>query len=123
MDAVGWKDLRDDAAPEESSAVRDRVLEARARAAARRSGAAGFRNADLEAAEIATHCALDHAGSRLLERAVERVGLSVRAVHRGLRVARTIADLAGRERVAAAHLSEALSLRAPALDVLTERAG
>jgi len=123
MDAVGWKDLRDDAASEESSAVRDRVLEARTRAAARRSGAPGFRNADLEAAEIAMHCALDHAGSRLLERAVERVGLSVRAVHRGLRVARTIADLAGRERVAAAHLSEALSLRVPALDVLTERAG
>jgi magnesium chelatase family protein len=123
VDAVGWKDLRAGSDGEDSAAIRRRVLEARARAAARRPETLGFRNADLSAEEIAAHCALDHAGSRLLENAVERVGLSVRAVHRGLRVARTIADLAGSERVGAAHLSEALSLRARGLALLTERAG
>ena len=123
VDAVGWKDLRDRSGSEDSAAIRDRVLAARARAAARRADAPAFRNADLSADEIAKHCALDHAGTRLVENAVERVGLSVRAVHRGLRVARTVADLAGSERIGTAHLSEALSLRAPALALLTERAG
>ena len=124
VDAVDWKDLRDGSGSEDSAAIRERVLAARARAG--RSAAPAlpaFRNADLSAAEIAKHCALDHAGTRLVENAVERLGLSVRAVHRGLRVARTIADLAGSERIGAAHLAEALSLRAPALALLTERAG
>ena len=123
VDAVDWKDLRDGSQGEDSASIRLRVLEARCRAAARRPGTPGFRNADLSAEEMATQCALDHAGTRLLENAVERVGLSVRAVHRGLRVARTIADLAGSERIRAAHLAEALSLRAPAFALLTERAG
>jgi magnesium chelatase family protein len=113
--AVGWRDLSETAAAEGSDAIRSRVLEARERAAARRASAAGFRNADLTAQELVQHCALDHSGARLLENAVARVGLSVRAVHRGLRVARTIADLAHCARVSAAHLSEALSFRAPAL--------
>ncbi|HKD18667.1 MAG TPA: YifB family Mg chelatase-like AAA ATPase [Thermoanaerobaculia bacterium] len=123
VDAVGWKDLRDGSRCEDSATIGRRVVEARARAAARRPESSGFRNADLSTEEIAKHCALDHAGARLVENAVERIGLSVRAVHRGLRVARTIADLAGSERIGAAHLSEALSLRAPALALLTERAG
>ena len=123
VDPVGWKDLSDGSSSEDSAAIRRRVVAARAKAAARRPDAAGFRNADLALDEIATYCALDHAGTRLVENAVERVGLSVRAVHRGLRVARTIADLAERERIGAAHLAEALSLRAPALALLNERAG
>ena len=88
---------------------------ARRRAEARRPAASGFRNADLTARELEQHCALDHAGLVLLEKAVARLGLSVRAVHRALRVARTIADLAQSERVTTAHLSEAFSFRAPAL--------
>jgi magnesium chelatase family protein len=123
VDAVGWRDLRGAYPCEDSAAIRRRVLAAREHAAGRRPRDPGFRNADLSADEIATHCALDHLGTRLLENAVDRVGLSVRAVHRGLRVARTIADLAGSERIVPAHLSEALSLRAPALALLTERAG
>jgi magnesium chelatase family protein len=112
---VGWNDLREAAPSEGSDAIRARVLAARERAAERRPGAPGFRNGDLTAQELVQHCALDHAGTRLLENAVARVGLSVRAVHRGLRVARTIADLAQRERVNAADLAEALSFRASAL--------
>jgi magnesium chelatase family protein len=115
--AVGWKDLGEAVPSEGSASIRARVLAARERAARRRPDAPGFRNADLSAQEIVQHCELDHAGSRLLENAVTRIGLSVRAVHRGLRVARTIADLAHRERVNAEHLAEALSFRAPALAV------
>jgi len=122
--AVGWDDLRASSPSEGSEAIRARVLEARGRAALRRAGAQGLRNAELSAQETVQHCALDHAGSRLLENAVTRIGLSVRAVHRGLRVARTIADLAGSERVSAVHLAEALSFRAPALaSPLPDRAG
>jgi magnesium chelatase family protein len=95
--------------------MRERVAVARQRAARRRPSASGVRNADLNAHELGQHCALDHAGAVLLERAVTRMNLSVRAVHRALRVARTIADLASEERVNASHLAEAFSFRAPAL--------
>ena len=80
-----------------------------------RKSVAGFRNADLSAQELGQHCALDHQGLLLLEKAVARLGLSVRAVHRALRVARTIADLAQGERVTPTPVAEAFSFRAPAL--------
>jgi magnesium chelatase family protein len=115
MAAVEWKELRTEQDGEGSDAIRARVLEARSRAARRRPGSSAFRNADLHAQELVQHCALDHGGARLLESAVTRVGLSVRAVHRALRVARTIADLAASERVSGSHLAEALSLRASSL--------
>ena len=123
MEAVDWKDLHGDATAESSASVRERVLDARARAQARRSDAPGFRNSDLRASDLARHCALDHAGERLLERAVSRLSLSVRSVHRGLRVARTIADLAQSGPIRAEHLAEALSFRSPPPDLLPERSG
>ena len=111
--AVEWKDLRETAPAEPSAAVRSRVIAARRRAAGRRAGADDLRNTDLTPAELPRQCALDHEGSRILENAVRRLGLSVRAVHRALRVARTIADLSKSESVSAKHLAEALSYRAP----------
>jgi magnesium chelatase family protein len=125
MAAVPWKDL-DTASPGEASAVmRERVSRARRRAAPRRPGTAGFRNADLAAAELARECALDAEGSRVLAAAVGRLGLSVRALHRALRVARTIADLDESDRVRAVHLGEALSFRAcpSSQETLPGRAG
>jgi magnesium chelatase family protein len=56
-------------------------------------------------------CALDRAGERLLTGAMERLGLSARALHRILRVARTLADLEGASSVTQAHLVEALGYR------------
>ena len=115
MAAVAWKEMSAARDGEDSAVVRGRVEAARLCAAARRRPVAGFRNADLSAQELGQHCVLDHAGLLLLEKAVARLGLSVRAVHRALRVARTIADLAQSERIDPSHLAEAFSFRAPAL--------
>ncbi len=94
--------------PSETSAqVRARVQAARQRALAR-SGCANHR---LSNQQIESACALDAASRGLLEQAVERLGLSTRAYHRVLKVARTIADLAGAERVDAAHVAEAIQYR------------
>jgi magnesium chelatase family protein len=89
-----------------SAVVRDRVLAARARQMAR-----GGLNAHLSAASLRHHCALDAATRQLIADAVDRGGMSARAVHRALRVARTIADLAGEERLGALRLAEALQYR------------
>jgi magnesium chelatase family protein len=60
---------------------------------------------------MSVHCALDPPGARLLDKAVRRMALSARAYDRVRKVARTIADLAGDERIAADHLAEALQFR------------
>jgi magnesium chelatase family protein len=93
---------------ENSAAVRARVEAARARQLAR---APGRLNAQLEGREIESACALNAAGRALLEQALARLGLSARAYHRILKLARTIADLAGSERVEPAHLAEAIQYR------------
>ena len=99
------------APPAEASAVvRERVAAARGRQAVR-FGSRGGSNADLDGPGARAAAALDAGGRRLLERAAERLTLSGRAVDRVLKVARTVADLAGAERVDAGALAEALQLR------------
>ena len=107
MPRVPQADLRDAAPGESSMHVRERVVAARARQLAR----AGKPNAALGNAEIARDCALDARSHALLDRAIERLGLSARAYHRVLRVARTIADLGGDERLGAEHVSESILYR------------
>ncbi|MCI0655944.1 MAG: YifB family Mg chelatase-like AAA ATPase [Acidobacteria bacterium] len=68
-------------------------------------------NAEMTSAEVREHCALDAAGRRLLHSAVDRLGLSARAYHRILKVARTLADLADEQRIQAIHLAEAIQYR------------
>lgn len=93
-------------AAETSARVRQRVEQARARAHSR-----GTVNARLAGRALDRHCALDDQARRMLVRAMDRLGLSARALHRILRVARTLADLAGEAHVARSHLVEALSYR------------
>jgi magnesium chelatase family protein len=95
--------------PEPSAAVRARVVRARTAQAGRGQGAP---NARLGPAAARRAAALDAAGTRLLGAAIDRLGLSARGVDRVIRVARSIADLAGAERVGVDHLAEALQYRA-----------
>ena len=101
------------AAPGESSAaIRARVVRAREVQAARFRCAQGVHtNAMMNAAMLREYCRPDAASAALLERAMERLNLSARAYDRILKVARTIADLAGRDTVAAADVAEAINYR------------
>ncbi len=92
---------------EGSEQVRGRVVAARERQLARQ----GCANARLTARGIAEHCPLDAEASALLEQAGDAFGLSGRAIHRCIKVARTLADLAGCEHIDASHMAEALSYR------------
>jgi len=92
---------------ETSAAVRARVVAARERQEKRQ----GKSNARLSSAEVDQHCACDASASRVLTESARRFGFSGRAVHRLLRVARSIADLAGSAGIQSAHIAEAVQFR------------
>jgi magnesium chelatase family protein len=92
---------------EPSEAVRARVTAARDRQLQRQ----GKPNAQLAPREIERHCPLDASGRALLDQAMARLSLSARAFHRVLKVARSVADLAGSDGLTAAHVAEAVRLR------------
>jgi magnesium chelatase family protein len=94
-----------------SAEVRERVLAARERQVIRGGRPAAPCNARLRGAPLRRHCSPDAAGRQLLETAVEKLGLSARGHDKVLRVARTIADLDGLERIGAAHVAEAIQFR------------
>ncbi len=97
---------------EPSSAVRARVVRARRRQEQRFAAADGvYCNAQMGARLVQRECPIDDEGQSLLKMASERLGLSARAYTRILKVARTLADLDGREAIAAVHLSEAIQYR------------
>jgi magnesium chelatase family protein len=95
----------------ESAAVRERVARARERQRARFERGRERVNARLGPRQLARDCPLSAAGRELLTRAGARLGFSARAHDRVLKVARTIADLAGAEAIAVEHLAEALAYR------------
>ena len=105
--ALAHEDLTRHAGGESTSVVRARVIAARERALVRQ----GKANALLATRAIDLHCAPDAPGETLLKQAIARLGLSARAYHRILKVARTIADPAGADRVAGAHVPEAIQYR------------
>jgi magnesium chelatase family protein len=104
---VNHAELRSSVLGESSATVRDRVVAARGRQHAR----SGKPNAWLNNRETERDCVIGEAEHVLLDRAVERLGLSARAYHRILRVARTIADLGASPRIEGQHLSEAIQYR------------
>lgn len=97
---------------EPTARVAERVREARERQVRRfPAGCPTPVNAALDTRGLTRHAEPDEAGRRLLDAAFERLGLSARAVHRILKVARTIADLAGSDVVRAPHVAEAIQYR------------
>ena len=92
---------------EPSSVIAVRVAQARAVQMARQ----GWPNSHLGPRDIDRYCAPDDAGGRLLHATAQHLHWSARAYHRVLKVARTVADLAGSEHVAAAHVAEAIGYR------------
>ncbi len=104
---VALLDAPPDNDAESSATVRRRVAVARERQKARQ----GISNSELAGRDLERHCAPDGAGRTLLTQAFERLRLSARAYHRVLRLARTIADLAGADVPTAAHVAEAVGYR------------
>lgn len=105
--AVPVEELQKRAAGESSSSVRARVEASRDRMLFRQ----GKPNAQLESREVEEHCGMDDNSITMLRRAVDQLGLSARSYHRTLKVARSIADLAGSECIARVHLAEAIGYR------------
>ena len=105
--AVAPDDLSRVGSGDSSSVIRARVEQARARMIARQEKT----NARLATREIDEYCMPDEKGATLLKQAISRLGLSARGYHRILKVARTVADLAGAERVAEVHIAESIQYR------------
>src|SRR5256886_3095874 len=110
--AVKYKELRTPSSSEDSSAIRARVLAARARQSERfASEKKTYANAQMPARLIRKQCAISADGEKLLENTITRLGLSARAHDRILKVARTIADLDASDSIEPKHLSEAIQYR------------
>ena len=105
--AVPQEELAQRAGGDTSADIRARVEAARARQIERQKKS----NAKLTTREIDKWCAADQAGQALLKQALTRLGLSARAYHRILKVARTIADLADAPSISSVHLAEAIQYR------------
>jgi magnesium chelatase family protein len=110
--AVRYRELSGRGAGEPSSDVRGRVVRARERQRARLTGRSGiFANAHMRAREIREFCRVGAGSDALLRTAITRLGLSARAYHRVLKIARTLADLEGVEEIGTAHVAEAIQYR------------
>lgn len=109
---VPFNQLADKDQEESSESMRQKVMAARVIQAARFTGQRHVRsNARMGAALRNRYCALDRAGGSILRMAMDRLGLSARAYDRILKVARTIADLEGSEKIHSSHLAEAVNYR------------
>jgi magnesium chelatase family protein len=111
--AVAWRDLAGAGDEEPSAAIRARVERARVAQRERFAGRPGVRaNAHMTSRDIRRHCRLTEPVEALLRTAITRLALSARAYHRVLKIARTIADLAGEGEIRAPHVAEAIQYRA-----------
>ncbi len=110
---VQYRDLKCDVPQEGSKEIKKRVEAARKRQKERYRNIAADCNSELSGREVPQYCILSREARKRMEEAYEQLSLSARSYHRILKTARTIADLAGAERIEESHLSEALLYREP----------
>ncbi len=108
---VDYEKLSSDRMGEPSVKIRERVESARERQHTRFSGTALQCNGDMGPGEVRKFCVIDDAGKSLLRAAMQQMHMSARAYHRILKLARTIADLAGCDKIETAHIAEATQYR------------
>ncbi|HEC34083.1 MAG TPA: ATP-binding protein, partial [Chloroflexi bacterium] len=108
---VDYNKLTDDRRGEPSAAIRERVERAREVQRHRFADTPLTCNAEMGPTEVREICRLDEAGRALVRAAMQQLQMSARAFHRILKLARTIADLGGSERIETAHLAEAIQYR------------
>ncbi|MGC8594748.1 MAG: YifB family Mg chelatase-like AAA ATPase [Candidatus Kryptoniota bacterium] len=109
---VKYSDLSGKRDGEPSSVIRERVKRAREVQMKRFRGKKGlFKNADMSEKDVKEFCHINSQGEELLKEAITKLGLSARAYHRILKVARTIADLGGSENIHSEHIAEAIQYR------------
>lgn len=109
---VPFNELSKERKSETSYEIRERVMHARQIQSKRFSGREGIHcNAQMKTKDLQSYCKLDEAGTNLLKKAMERLGLSARAYDRILKVGRTIADLDNSEQIETAHIAEAIQYR------------
>ena len=110
--AVKFREITSEGSGETSAQIRERVIGARRRQHERFSGKRNITcNARMGTRELKSHCALDEGTKELLKFAMTDLNLSARAYDRILKVARTIADLAGSENITSDHIGEAIQYR------------
>ena len=110
--AVKFREIAGDRTGETSGQIRQRVVAARQRQQTRFTGNPKITcNARMGPKELKGFCALDEATKELLRRAMTELNLSARAYDRILKVGRTVADLAGAEKISSEHISEAIQYR------------
>ena len=109
--SVRYRALAEGRGGESSASIKTRVAAARA-AQKKRLGDAGIlTNARMTERQIRRYCTIDEESHHLLDMAIEKLGLSARAMNRVLKVSRTIADLEGKEKIEPAHVAEAIQYR------------
>jgi magnesium chelatase family protein len=111
MPAVRYQELRQDTGGESSDQIRERVIKARNRQLQRFRGEKIYCNAQMSSRQIRKYCDISVDCERLLESAINRLGLSARAHDRILKVALTVSDLDSADAIGTAHISEAIQYR------------
>jgi magnesium chelatase family protein len=109
--AVRYRDLSGDKTGEDSESIKTRVNRAREIQSRRFAGKKIYGNAQMSPRHLRKFCQIGDESRGLLEKAIDKLGLSARAYTRILKIARTIADLDGIEEIAAPHISEAIQYR------------
>ena len=109
--AVKYRDLMGEVSGEDSETIKTRVNKAREIQRERFACKKIYSNAQMTPRHLKKYCQIEEASKTLLEKAIDKLGLSARAYTRILKIARTIADLEGLEDIATQHISESIQYR------------